>query len=348
MTARPFLSSGRRLCGRVVVLAVLLTAGTRTAPAQPSEELSGFAVLQMEASARAAALGGAFSAVYDGDASALFYSPALIGPPMHRAAAFSYLNHLADINAGFMAYGHDFGRAGTLGAGLRFLSYGTFEGYDENGLAEGTFRAGDAVLTLGWARTLARRLTGGRLRGGLGMHLAYSSIAEARASVLAADAGLLYHLPQHQLVLSATVRNLGLALSRYAEADVALPVDVRLALTKRLRHLPLLFSVGGYRLHDVGASSEADGGSLDRVLRHLALGAEVRPVEAFAVRLGYSHRRHLALREEERLDPAGLSAGFGLAVARLHFDYAFSSWSALGGLHHFTLRARFGPAKGPP
>ncbi len=330
------------LRGRVVLLAVLLAMGARASAAQPAEGLSSFAVLQMESSARAAALSGAFSAVYDGDAGALFYSPALLSPETHGAVSLSYLNHLSDINAGFLAYGHDLERWGTLGAGLRFLSYGALEGYDENGLEEGAFRAGDAVLTLGWARALGEGLFGGRLRGGVNLHAAYSGIASARATVLAADAGLLYRFPRQQLVLSASVRNLGAALSRYAEADLALPVDVRLALTKRLRHLPLLLSVGGYNLDDVGASP-SEAAALDRVLRHLALGAEMRPVEAFAARLGYSHRRHLALREEaERLDPAGLSAGFGLRVAQFGFDYAFSSWSALGGLHHFTLRARLG------
>jgi hypothetical protein len=32
--------------------------------------------------------------------------------------------------------------------------------------------------------------------------------------------------------------------------------------------------------------------------------------------------------------------GFGLDLRRFGFDYAYNTWSAFGGLHHLTVRAR--------
>jgi len=38
-------------------------------------------------------------------------------------------------------------------------------------------------------------------------------------------------------------------------------------------------------------------------------------------------------------DLAGVGLGFGVTVSALTVDYAYNSWSSLGGLHQFTLRA---------
>lgn len=303
------------------------------ARAQSGGDLSAFPLLRLDASARAAALGGAFAATYDGDASALFYHPALANEQSHNAVSASYLNHLSDLNAGFLAYSRSFDGIGTASGGLRFLSYGEFDGRDAQGNPTGDFGASQVALTLGLARALSDRI-----RYGANVHLVYGAIEEAGATALGADLGVLYHLPAQQLTVSASVNNLGAALDKYYQRDVDLPVDLRLAVSKRLRYLPLRLSVSGYNLHDF-SQGPGGGNSFDEVMRHLAIGGELQPVDALALRLGYSHRRHQELRSgDDRFDPAGLSAGFGLTVRSITVDYAFSSWSEAGGLHQFGLR----------
>jgi len=41
---------------------------------------------------------------------------------------------------------------------------------------------------------------------------------------------------------------------------------------------------------------------------------------------------------KSRLDFAGLGFGIGLKITRVRVDYAFNSWSSIGGLHQFTLQ----------
>ena len=301
--------------------------------AQPSD-LSGFSFLRLEPSARAAALGGSFSAVYGDDVNALFYNPASLNEETHGALSLSYLNHLSDLNAGFIAYSRHVGGVGSLGAGLRFLSYGELEAADENGERTGTFTAADVALTVGGARAY-----GERLRYGASVHAVLSSIDVYRASALALDLGALYAIPSRRLTLSLSVHHLGLTLSSLGTTRDELPLDVRISLAKRLRYLPLLLSVTGYNLHDVGERAEGATG-LDAALRHLAFGGEFQFSDAFHLRVGYNHRRHQELKMSSRLDLAGVGLGFGLRIARFGFDYAFNSWSTLGGLHQFTLRTR--------
>ena len=303
-----------------------------SAHAQPSD-LTTFSLLRLEPSARAAALGGSFSAVYGDDVNALFYNPAGLNESTHGALSLSYLNHLSDLNAGFIAYSRHVEGIGSLGAGLRFLDFGDLERADENGERSGTFGASNAVLTLGGARAYREHV-----RYGVNVHALISSIDVHRASALALDVGGLYTIPSQRLTFSLSVNNLGVTLSSLGTTRDALPLDVRLGVAKRLRYLPLLLSLTGYNLHDPGGGLP-DATGLNTVLQHLALGGEFQFSEAFNVRFGYNHRRHEDLKTSSRLDLAGVGLGFGIKIARVGFDYAFNSWS-FAGLHQFTLRTR--------
>ncbi len=299
--------------------------------AQPTD-LSGFPFLRLEPSARAAALGGSFSAMYGDDVNALFYNPALLNPDMHGALSISYLNHLSDINAGFLAYSRHYEGIGSLGAGLRFLGWGELQGADEQGNRTGTFNASDVALTVGASRKYTEQF-----HYGINAHLIYSSLDDVNASAIAADVGILYHLPNQQMTLSAAVNNLGVTLSSFGTTKDELPLDVRVGLTKRLRYLPLLVTVMGYNLHDMDRLSDT-ATTIDDILAHLALGGEFQFGSAFNVRFGYNHRRHEALKTKSRLDLAGFGMGFGLKITRFNFDYAYNSWSENGGLHQLTVR----------
>ena len=321
------------LLGMIRPLLLSLTAACAlTLPiAAQTTSLTGFSFLRLDPSARAAALGGAYGPVGGDDVNGFFYNPAQLDEALHRGLSLSYLNHLADINAGVLSYAHTT-RYGTVGGGLRYLDYGSFETADENGVRDGTtFGASDVALTVGLARGY-----GERLRYGANVHAVFSSIAEYSAQALAFDAGVLFLVPGRQLSLSASVHNAGTVLSPLGDTDDELPLDVRVGVGKQLRYLPLLLSFTGYDLNRFGEDEDRAFGS--ELLHHLAFGGEFRFGSAFQLRIGYNHRRHEELKTNSRLDLAGFGLGFGLKVTRIRFDYAYNSWSSLGGLHQLTLR----------
>jgi hypothetical protein len=304
------------------------------APAHAQGALSSFPFLQFAPSARAAALGDALPAQADGDINALFGHPAALDSSTHQSGSLSYLNYLADINAGFVAVGHSVDGVGDFGAGLRFLSWGAFEEANEFGERTGSFGAGDVALTVSGARAFRTRW-----RYGASLHVIHSRLATAQATALAVDAGVLYRIPAQQISLSASVNRLGRTVDSFGVTRDRLPVDVRLGLTKQLRYLPLLLSITAYDLDQPGDALPG-GTPLDRVMAHVLLGGELTIHEAFRLRVGYNHRRREELGLSDGFEAAGLSAGFGLAIAPLHVSYAYQSWSSLGGLHWLTLRAR--------
>jgi hypothetical protein len=303
--------------------------------AQPGASLSSFPLLRFDASARTAALGGAYTAVADGDVNAMFYNPAIPGPVTSRIPSLSYLNHLAGIDAGTLAYSHAAQRLGTtVSGGLRFVHWGgAIQQRNERGERTGTFSAGDVALTLGAARAL-----GPRMRYGANVHLLHAQLESVQATAVAADLGVLYRVPAHRLALGASLRHLGFSIDEFAKKDPTLPLDLQLGVSKRLAHLPLLLSLTAYDLNEIGTGVEG-GSTLDHVLGHLTFGGELRLGEALRLRLGYNHRRSRDTAIADQSDLGGLGGGFGLVVGGVAVDYAYNSWSELGGLHQFTLRA---------
>ena len=315
----------------------VLLAGLIAAPAlgQPGASLSSFQLLRFDAAARTAALGGAYTAMGDGDVNVLFYNPAAMGPATSDAPSLSYLNHLSGINAGTLAYSRTVpSLRTTVGAGLRFVHWGTLQRRTVRGERAGTFSAGDVALTLGGARAL-----GARVRVGANIHFLYSQIDRAQATALATDIGVLYHVPARRLRLGASVRHLGVSLQGYSRRAVSLPLDLQVGVSKRLAHLPLLLTLTAYDLTKMGTGVEG-GSTIDHVLGHLTFGGEVQMGDALRLRAGYNHRRSRDLASTaDGADLGGLGGGFGVAVGGVAVDYAYNSWSALGGLHQFTLRA---------
>lgn len=330
--ARPGPGRPSPLAMRLCLLAALALAA---APAwgQARGETA-FDLVRLDPSARAAALAGA-GALPGDDPTAGFYNPALLAPPMSRALAIGYTNHVADVSAGSAVYARDLRQLGLTGSlAVRFLSYGEFDRRAGDEAPSGTFSAGETAVTA----TLAREVLP-RLRAGASVHALFASIDEAGASALAGDLGVVYAAPEQALTLGASVHHVGATLSSLGAERDRLPLDVRLTATKGLRYLPLTVSVSGIDLQDMGGA-DADSSLLVRTLDHLALGGELALGQALSVRLGYNGRRGDALRSGGRLDLAGTSVGAGLALRRVTVDYAFTNWGDFGGYHQFGLRTK--------
>lgn len=331
--SRPRRFSMRPFRSLAAFLAVFVALGA-LAPAFAQSRLTGFSLLRLEPSARASALAGAYGLGPGEDVNAFFQNPALLGADDHRALSISYLNHLADVNAGFFAYAREVEQVGgTLAAAVRFLSYGDIERADLDGERTGdTFGASDAILSLAYARPINERT-----QLGATAHALFSSIDDASAQAFAADVGVTYRIPERGLTFAASLHNVGFVTSDFGETGDELPVDLRFTVSKRLQNLPFLLTVAGY---DLTSFENENGTALNEIARHLAVGGELQFGQSFALRVGYNHRRHEDLSTDARIDLAGLGLGFGLNLRRFGFDYAYNAWSSFGGLHHLTLRTR--------
>lgn len=309
-----------------------LLIGPPAAHGQLGGSLSEFGFLRLDTSARSAALGSSLTAAPSTDATAFYYNPALGTQATSNQVMASYTNFIADSQVGTVAYSHHIDGLATVGAGVRYVDWGSFDGRDAQGVPTGDFAARDVALTVGLATALTERI-----RYGANVHLVYSAIESARATAAAVDAGIQAHWPEQQWSVAASVHHLGRTLSDFGTASTDLPVDWRIGVAKELAYLPLQVSVTGYDLHNFGTALE-DEPPLGQALAHLTLGLELELGEVLDVRGGYNHRRSRELVLNDRLDWAGFGGGFGIDLGPLRADYAFTSWSSFGGLHQISLQ----------
>jgi hypothetical protein len=176
-----------------------------------------------------------------------------------------------------------------------------------------------------------------RIRYGGAVSWLGQRIDSESAHAITLDLGAVYHDPDRRLTMGMVVQHQGMRLSSLGSHADRLPTDVRIGVAKRLNHLPVLFSLTAYRLHKMDGGP--DGASvLANALYHAILAAEFQFSESFRLRFGYNHRRHDELKVKARLDFAGVSTGVGIRIRNVGVDYAYNSWSSLGGLHRISVR----------
>lgn len=318
---------------RIQVWLVFLILGIVGTPSVLAQiESSNFPVVQLDESARVAAMGGRSPALATNHVGAIYSNPALLSASARRSLSLSYLNHIGDVSAGWVSYARGIDSLTTAAVGIRYLGFGSIDRADENGSVDGSFSPTDMGLTIGLSRRHNQRMV-----YGANLHYLMSTIDGYHSSALAIDAGVFYHIDSSGTTLGASVQHAGFVLSSLGTRDDHLPIDVRIGFTKKLAHVPLLISVTAYRLQKMDGGSDGESG-LSNVLYHMLFGFEFRFSESFQIRFGYNHRRHDELQMKTRLDLAGYSIGTGIALSKVAIDYAFNSWSSIGGLHRFTLR----------
>lgn len=321
---------------RLPLLAAALAAALAAPALGQSRTESGFDLVRLDPSARAAALGGA-GALPGDDPTAAFYNPALLSAEMDGAVALTYANHVADVSAGTASYARGLPLLGGLtgAVAVRFLSYGEFErrtGGEGPDDALETFSAGETAVTVSAAREVLPHV-----RVGANVHALFASVDDARGRALTADAGATLDVPSQLLTLGVSVHHVGAVLSSLGATADRLPLDVRLTAAKRLRYVPLTVSVAAVDLHAF-EGPEADSSFARRALDHLAIGGELQLGATLALRAGYRPGVGDDLRAGERLSLAGVGLGAGLRLRRVSVDYAYVGQGSFGGVHQFGVR----------
>lgn len=287
-----------------------------------------YSFLRYDVGARAAAMAGSFVSVTN-DPATLFYNPAGIPTQDVPRGSVGFFKHLLDINAGYAVYSQEIPEIGYFAAGIQYTNYGSFDETDDLGNTLGTFSASDLAITVGYGGTLEENLYyGGAVK------FIHSSIAGYGSSGAAADAGILYVIPQSHLALGASIRNLGAQLSTFAGVNERLPIDFTLGASVVPRGLPLLLNLNFHKLN------EDPGGFIDR-FRTFTVGGEFTLSRVLQLRFGYNNEQRKDLKTGTTAGLAGFSAGLGITVADYRVDYALSSLGTIGNLHRVSVSASF-------
>lgn len=307
-----------------------------------AQEVGEYGFLQLPVSTHAAALGGTAVSVVDPEAALADQNPALLCPEMAGQVHLSYLHYVSDIHLGYASGTGKLSDVGAWQAGVRYLSYGDFEGYDEAGVSTGSFTAKDIALQGGVGYPV-----NDRLRLGLAARAIISKYESYSAFALGVDVGLNYYNEYTGRSLSAVVTNLGGQLkSLYDGRRAKLPTQLSLGITKEVEHLPFCFTLTAIDLFDWDQDYRDGDGDLHRykteeqILNHLLWGAEWIASDHFYLAAAYSYRRQ---REYSGTGGflRGLSFGGGLSWDPLSVGVSYASYNAVDASLSFQLSYKF-------
>ncbi len=312
-----------------------------------------FDFLDLAGSSRATALGGVPIAFSDQDIAQAFHNPALLQPAMAHQLSINHNFHLADIGFGSIAYGiplRDTSLMLMVSGG--FVNYGDFTRADDFGIRQGTFSGQESSINVGVSKQLDERL-----RLGVQLKYAFSSLANFSSSGLGGDIGVHYHNPEKRSNWALVFKNLGAQFSSFDIQREPWPVNLQLGYAKRLEHLPLTWMITAHHLQrwDLRSPLDDQGGitiigeeptppsslskSIDNLFRHLAFGAELGlgQNEVVRLRVGYNHLRAKELSVSGFRSLSGFSFGFGIKIKKIRLDYGVGRYHLAGGANHLSL-----------
>ncbi len=327
----------------IVLFIVVLLVPVTLLAGKSDVGTTAYPFLKIGVGAKALAMGGAFTGLAD-DESAAFYNPAGIICFQAKAVTASYMNYIAGIQSGYLAFvlpttsrsaqlrsdefdeGVITDASRALALSINYLNYGTIAETDSEGKKIGDFGGSDIAI----AFTLAQRVTDRFTVGGSAKFI-YQKIDEYSSDALAIDLGLLYRLADGRTVVGAAAANLGFQLSGLSpEHKDPLPIVVKAGLSHRMRGMPL--TVAGEIAYPT--DNEIYG----------SLGIEVSTADMpVALRGGYSTfgKNYRTSGDGEKDNTAGFSFGAGFTVGRVAIDYAFLPYANLGSLHRVSLAHRW-------
>ena len=305
--------------------------------------------LNMMTSPRQAALGGKVITIYDYDVNQAIFNPATINPDMDNQLSANYGNYFGEVNYGTGAYAYTWDRrVQTFHVGVSYVNYGTFDGYDEFGNQTGDFTGSEGTLSLGYAYNIPWS----NIYIGANLKLISSTLESYHSLGAALDLGAIYIDERNDINIALAIRNAGTQITTYAGTNEKLPLEIIAGISQELDHVPIRWHLTLENLQQwnvaftnpVHAEQGLDGSTnskkpsfINNALRHVIVGAELFPQKSFNIRVGYNFRRSQELILEDQRTFAGLSAGVGIKMGNLRFNYSYSRFTSAGSTNLFGL-----------
>jgi hypothetical protein len=304
---------------------------------------AGWQFLKINVDARMAGMGGAFTAVSNGDVGSVFGNPAALVGVQNFDVAFYNISYVADINYYAAAIAKNFEGIGLFALSVNSLDMGDIprtinsvipgEGRTEAVVTGETFTGGDFAVGLTYARQITDQLSiGGSIRY---IQESLDDVVDPlKMSNVSFDFGTIFYTGWRSLRLAMSARNFGpdQNLTGWSEQYQIEPVDIRMPIDFRLgvgmdfldsENSPHFLTLVAEFLHPSDGPEKVN------------TGAEYWFNNILALRAGYRFNYD----EESYTFGAGLKYGVDDFAGRV--DYAFADFGLLEQVHMFTLGINF-------
>ena len=307
--------------------------------------------LDLDFNSRSMALGGDFALSNDDDINLSVSNPASITDKMDKHLSLNHAIFPGGVNYGQIVYGKNFDEIGTFTGHLRYVTYGSMQRFDEFGIQQGTFTAGDYALGVGYAKKLNKYFSiGGNF------NFIFSHLESYVSFGIGADLSAKFYDDKSNINAVVILRNVGVQIKGYTpDNHEPMPTELLAGISYKFHHAPFRLSLMGHDLSKWDLSYNIPGAIetydaltgdtipvpsasfVEKLFRHMNVGIEILPTKNFSIRLGYNVNRRMALGVENRMGISGFSAGVGFKIKKFEFDYGISFYSASGISNMFTI-----------
>ena len=160
----------------------------------------------------------------------------------------SILHYPAQINAGLASVSKIFGDR-IYSMSLRYMDYGLFSGFDEDGISTGSYTSQESWITVSMGeRQTSRNLAWGATFGGF-----FSQLESYRSNVITLTVGALLYIDKMEATMGLSMVNNGVVIRQFTNNKDRPPVTFVGSFAKKLKHLPLEISL------DIGKEKDSSG-----------------------------------------------------------------------------------------
>jgi hypothetical protein len=325
---------GRFMC-RKLGLGLLLTCLSWPLLAQTGESVYQF--LEFPTSTVAAANGGNTLASPVSDLNLVFSNPALLKEDMTQQWTFGYLNYLADINAGSLAYAGKINATSQWMAGIRYVDFGSMPWTSASNDLLGETTAQDLAFSGTYAWQLAKQW-----KAGGAFNLIYSVLDEYASFAVAVDLGVYYSSADNLFSAAMTLNHLGSQITAYDDTYESMPWDIRLGISKKLQYAPFRFNLTAQHLNPrslsyLNGDEVTSYNWVQQIFTRLNGGVDFIPSEQFMLSIGYNYRRISELGIAQRTFFGGFSAGLQLRIKTMTVGASYARYHAGGNTLQMSL-----------
>lgn len=309
------------------ILSLLLLAPLFLMGIDENAGTTGLTFFKVNYSARAAAMGNAYTGLSN-DASAVFFNPAGLVQLSQMEANVTYMNYLDGINCGSMAYAYPLDEKTTFAVFSKVLSTTEdktlIDEYGQYGGTDGSFGFSDIIFGVSVARYVLDMLD-------MGINLKYlrETIDGHTATAAAIDFGIMHQTTNKNLKVGIALRNIGKQLSYYTseEYEESLPTTATVGFNLHPKD-NLYLTLDIYKPLNYDFTGR--------------IGVEFKPLPLLALRAGYkSNAKDWQGGNDDALSGMSFGLGFDLSEYKIKLDYAVVSYGDLGLVNQITLNYMF-------
>lgn len=308
--------------------------------------------------ARISALGETNISIVDYDPTLQLANPAALNPLMHRQIQFSTSVDPGGVNHGNLGYVHDFGKRGTYGIGLQYITYGKIPETDESGYESGGKIPANEINIYGGGSYRFGKI----FSVGANLKVLYSALGIYRSFGMAADLGATVNDTAHRIVASIVAKNIGGELMPYTKGKrQAIPFNLQAGFSVGFKGFPVRFHLTFHDLQrwnlrydnpadretntllgDTTTSTKSNNHFADEFFRHFIFGAEISIKKVVFLDFSYNHQKRMEYVQTTRRSIAGFSAGIGVHVKQFSVALALMPMPLKQTQAHFTLAVNTG------